>query len=127
VKQERAIDALLSGETVSEASRKVRVDRSTVYRWLEDPSFVASLNSRRWEMRAANEVQLQLLQSIALEQVRAAIERGNATIALAVLKGSGVLTGVPPSIGPVTPAAVAREVRAREKSDELDDLINSIG
>ncbi len=66
VKQEKAIDALLSGETMTQGSEFVAVDRSTVHRWLSNPTFAASLNSRRLEMRASCEARIERLQDLAI-------------------------------------------------------------
>ena len=50
VKQTLAVDLLASGMTVSETARKVGVDRRTIYRWYEDPVFMAELEDRRQEL-----------------------------------------------------------------------------
>ena len=49
-KQTLAVDLLASGMTVSETARKVGVDRRTIYRWYEDPVFMAELEDRRQEL-----------------------------------------------------------------------------
>ena len=50
VKQTLAVDLLASGMTVSETARKVGVDRRTIYRWYDDPVFMAELEDRRQEL-----------------------------------------------------------------------------
>ena len=49
-KQTLAVDLLASGMTVSETARKVGVDRGTIYRWYDDPVFMAELEDRRQEL-----------------------------------------------------------------------------
>ncbi len=49
-KQILAVDLLASGMTVSETARKVGRDRGTIYRWFDDPVFMAELEDRRQEL-----------------------------------------------------------------------------
>ncbi len=49
-KQILAVDLLASGTTVSETAREVGVDPSTIYRWYNDPVFMAELEDRRQEL-----------------------------------------------------------------------------
>lgn len=125
-KQERAIDALLQGETLSQTAQTVGVDRSTIHRWSAQPEFAASLNRRRLAMRDASMSRLQRLQELSIETMEGAIKQGNEQAALAVLRGTGLLNGQPAEIGPTHPDGVRREQLAKENSDRLDDLINSM-
>ena len=49
-KQALAVDLLASGMTVSETARMVGRDRGTIYRWFNDPVFMAELENRRQEL-----------------------------------------------------------------------------
>ncbi len=49
-KQILAVDLLASGTTVSETARKVGRDPRTIYRWYNDPVFMAELEDRRQEL-----------------------------------------------------------------------------
>ena len=49
-KQILAVDLLASGTTASETARKVDVNRRTIYRWFDDPVFMAELEDRRQEL-----------------------------------------------------------------------------
>ena len=54
VDQERAISALLTGESVTAAAGRAGVSRQTVHRWLaEDPAFIAEYNQARREIAEA--------------------------------------------------------------------------
>jgi len=119
VKQDAAIPLLLAGETVSEVASALDVHRSTVHRWMALPEFVATLNSRRWEAREASEARLHQLQIAALDAIERAVENGDARIALAVLKGTGLLEGKPLPIGPAEVKGVESQVRDRERQREL--------
>lgn len=125
-KQERAIDVLLVGETTSQVAQTVGVDRSTIHRWLSQAEFAASLNRRRLALREAYQFRLQRLQERAIETLEGEIEQGNGRMALAVLKGTGLLSGGLTTIGPTNADAVRREQAAKENDDHLTDLINSM-
>jgi hypothetical protein len=125
-KQERGVDALLMGKSVSQVAKTLGIDRSTVHRSLVQPEFVATLNGRRLALREAGQARLEQLQATAIETVEALVEQGNGRIALAVLKGTGLLSGKPSIIGPTDPTGVRREQAAKENEDRLTDLINAM-
>ena len=72
-----AVESLLAGSTVTETALVAGVDRSTLYRWLRDPLFLATYNGRRAEMREAAEAKLLKLQTKALEAVERALDEGD--------------------------------------------------
>jgi transposase-like protein len=51
--QEKAIEALLAGKSVTEAAIAAGVDRTTVHRWLKDVRFEVALGRARRELREA--------------------------------------------------------------------------
>jgi hypothetical protein len=58
-KQERALDHLLAGETITAAAKAVNADPSTLHRWLrEDPQFQATYNQRRRQLQEAHQTRL---------------------------------------------------------------------
>ena len=123
-KQLKTLDALLSGRTVTEAAHGGRVHRATVHRWLRDPTFLAELNSRREELRDAADARLEQLQSTALAAVEAAVDAGDARIALSVLRGMGSLSGKRAAIGPTDPDRVAKDRERQQAQRALyDDLV----
>jgi hypothetical protein len=89
-----AVEALLSGQTHTEAAEAAGVSRQTVHRWRnESPVFQAAFNRARNELAAAVEARLRKLALRALDAVETSVEQGNAASALAVLKGLGLLDG----------------------------------
>jgi len=46
-KHQRAIDLLLTGASITETARQLRVARMTVQRWLGEPGFCAELSAQR--------------------------------------------------------------------------------
>jgi hypothetical protein len=115
------LEALLAGSTVTEAALAAEVDRSTLYRWQRDPSFLATYNGRRAEMREAAEAKLQKLQKKALDAVERALDEGDSRVALTVLRGMGLLDGKRPTYGSDDPARVAKDRRATARKQELAD------
>lgn len=49
----RALELLLAGRTVGEIAAELRVNRATVWRWLADPDFAASIARERDARRTA--------------------------------------------------------------------------
>ncbi|HZW03975.1 MAG TPA: hypothetical protein VFF68_08605 [Anaerolineaceae bacterium] len=70
-RQRAAIEALLVTPTTQEAAAQVRVGRSTLYRWLRDPSFKSSL--REAEQAAVEAASRRLL--VMQDQALATFER----------------------------------------------------
>lgn len=122
--QERAIEALLSGETASSTAKTVGVHRTTIHRWLADPHFVAALNQRRSDLREASQARLHRIEGSALDAVEQALTDGNPQVAIAVLKGVGLLDGKRVAIGPTDPAQIERQRRAAEREREFLDAVD---
>ena len=92
--QVKALDALLSGGTVSDAARTAGVDRSTVHRWLRDDyGFQAAHNQGRQDLLDAVQNRLLLALSAAGHTLTRAIAQGDVKASLALLKGLGFLQG----------------------------------
>lgn len=109
--QERALEALLSGVSVAEASRAEGVDRATVHRWLRsDPAFQVAFNQARTAMRAAAEGRLETLASKALDVIAYALDQSDPKTAIAVLRGVGLLSGT----AAATPASCACVIRPHD-------------
>ena len=98
--QERVLERLLAGDTVTAAAKAVKLDRSTVHRWFrEDLEFQAAYNEGRYELRAATRDRLFRLTERAAETVEHAVESGDVRTSLRLLERLGLLT--PPGIGSV--------------------------
>lgn len=46
IKKEKAIEALINGENISDTARLANVNRKTIYRWMEEPEFKANWDER---------------------------------------------------------------------------------
>jgi transposase-like protein len=92
--QEKALAALLAGQTITDAAKAAEVDRSTIYRWLRDacrPDFRIALERGRLELRQAVEARLLALANEATDCLEHAFARGDGKSALALLHGLGLL------------------------------------
>ncbi len=120
--QERVIAELLRGQTITQASAAGEVARETVHRWMrEDFTFQAAYNAGRRELRDAMQARLVRMAQRATEVVEKAIEDGDAKAAMDVLKGMGLLTGKPESIGSGNPDELARNGKHSSKLQEMWD------
>jgi hypothetical protein len=69
--QAEVIAALVSGATITSATKAAGVDRSTFYVWVKrDPDFVAELNRAQKERETAARAQLDSLVDAALDALR---------------------------------------------------------
>ena len=73
--QYHAIEALVSGSSVTAAARAAGVARETVSRWMHhDPAFIAELENTRSEIAAQTRLALEALGMRAIATLREAIE-----------------------------------------------------
>ncbi|MCP4448758.1 MAG: hypothetical protein GY811_26005 [Myxococcales bacterium] len=120
----------MGGTSVSKAAEEIGVDRSTVHRWLRDDwGFKAAVNGARLELHRAVELRLAQVASGATEVVANAIESGDVRAALAVLKGTGALSGRLEEPGSDRADLLAEEAQVREARQREDNLLQllSIG
>jgi hypothetical protein len=116
--QELALEKLASGASIPNAAKAAGVDRKTVYRWLQsDPHFAAAFNTWRAERVASNRARALAMSDLALDTVSAAMEQGNARVALQVAKATGALK--PDRPGPTDPEELRRRRELREGRQEM--------
>jgi hypothetical protein len=85
-----ALDVLDAGGSHTEAAGSSGVDRTTVSRWAtKHPAFVAELNRRKRERAEESACQIADITSTALGSVGAAIQAGDASLAMQWLKQFG--------------------------------------
>lgn len=106
--QERALVALLAGQSVTEAAKAAKVTRQTVHRWMRSPDFLAALNAGRNDLRLELESKLENIASRAIGNVERSVREGDTRVSIALLKGLGLLGGRAPVVGTES----AAEIRA---------------
>ena len=115
--QERAIEALVSGDTVTSAAA-AKVDRTTVYRWMRaDYDFIAALNLARRYIIEASQARLLSLADKALTVVKESLDGGDPRTALTVLQRLGLLSPAP--LGEVDPRRIERSAQEAQQREEL--------
>jgi hypothetical protein len=93
-----ALDALLSGKSITDAADAAGVSRRTIYTWVrENCRFQAALNRGRREMRQAVSSRVEQIAADAAECVARAVREGNVNAAMQILKSLNFLT--PTKIG----------------------------
>jgi len=89
-KQLMAIDMILTGLNDREVAESIGVGRNTVNKWRNhDEDFQAELNERRKALNEATQNRIRSLTQKALDAIEYALDRGDARIALEVLKMAG--------------------------------------
>lgn len=98
--QQRVIEGLVGGASITLAAKAGRVSRQTVHRWLRDDfEFQANLNAARTNLRSEIDSRLVGLATGAIDAVENALQKSDVSAALGVLKGLGLFGGrqQPPS------------------------------
>lgn len=91
IQKQRALQLLFEGKSASQVAEMIGVDRTTVYRWLKEPSFVAERNRQANELRDTAQSRLHALVGKSIDVVERQVEAGNLKAALAVLKSTGMM------------------------------------
>jgi transposase-like protein len=86
IQKRRALQLLLGGKAVAQVAEAIGVDRTTVYRWLKEPGFIAERNRQATDLWEAGQARLRSLVGKSLDVVERQVEAGNLKAALAILK-----------------------------------------
>ena len=114
--QERAVELLLAGMTVTAVAASIGVSRETVHRWRrENFQFVAAVNRGKRELSDAASTRLLAAWSKAAENVSKAVESGDLRASLLVLRGFGTPFGPNPPVGSDDPDKLAVDAELAEK------------
>ena len=115
----RALEQLMTGQSMSAAARGAGVARATLYRWLnEDADFRAAHNAWQKDTMAAARSSILALTEPAIRAVAAALEAGDAKIGMTLLKSVGLLT--PPAPGSTDAEDVKKEQQIEQKRKETN-------
>jgi hypothetical protein len=121
--QRRAIEAILSGNTMTDAAKTAGVNRSTVWRWMnKDAEFQSALNSYKREALDQLSMRTTALASLAISAVEAALRAGDEKTGIAVLRGLGFLNGV--RLDP--PTDDVHELRMRQRRSAFARVMESV-
>ncbi len=113
--KERVIEGLVGGLSITTAADANGVSRQNVHRWLrEDYEFQAQLNATRTDLRNETEARLFALAAEAIGALENALQRGDASVGLSVLKGLGLLAGKQHVLGCESASTLRSQVATRE-------------
>ena len=117
--QAEAVRLLTFGTPVAHAAQAIGVNRSTLFRWLEQDQFKALLNRGRQDRQTAIQTQLEMLAQRAVNAVAGRLDGGGDQTGMQLLKGLGFLPGVLTKIDSSDPKALAAARRNRSQYDEI--------
>lgn len=123
--QLQVIELLMAGQTVSEACKRVGLDRSTYYLWAKsDPVFVSEMSRARAELRHSFRIRLAKMTDQAIgvvEELLANAEDPKIRMqaALSILKANGLLEPDKEAVGSIDPEDVARSMAQQRELDIL--------
>lgn len=106
--QRQAIQLLLLGKTITEVSAILNKDRKTLYRWRENPHFLAVYNELQGEMFIGIRGRLQSLTEKAVDVLQQHLEQGNLKAALELLKIINLYGNVPSSAAATDPELILK-------------------
>jgi hypothetical protein len=124
------IEALIAGKTKAAAAEAVGVAAYTVSRWHKEALFVATLNSRRKDIHAANVERLRSLTTVALDVYEEALSSPDLALRLKaaglILKAGGL--GELPAIPAQTdPAQIETDWKIQRNHEQLSALLAESG
>ena len=90
--QNQAIQLLLQGMSISDVATAVGRERTTLYRWLQQPKFLAERNRLAKETFDASRARLHSLANQAINVVERRVKAGDLKASMHVLKMTGLAT-----------------------------------
>ena len=107
--QRRAITLLSMGKTISEVAKTLDKDRKTLYRWLENPHYIAEYNRMQCELSDGVRNRLHSLAGKAVDVIEAKLDEGNLRAAIELLKIISVYGKLPETSTLSDPEIIAKD------------------
>lgn len=122
-----AIEQLAAGSTVVRAAQIAGVSRETIHRWCRDDwEFQAALNRARRDLQEAVHRRLLAAAERAAANVAEAVEGGNLSASLALLKSLGSMGITSRDLGSDDPEILAEEAELREREAKTARVWRSV-
>ena len=119
--QQKALELLSTGKTITEVASSLDLNRTTIWRWTKNPEFQASLNTLIAEARVEVQQSLIALQEKAIETLKDCLSSSNDMVrlktALSVLDKASAIKKGPTS---------AQSIRLMEVSFDPKDIYKKI-
>ena len=120
--QNKALALLATGQSVEEISNLLGIHRSTLWRWRQDPQFIAEWNKLVYETKEAQERALLEMQAKAIGALGDCLNSRNEMVKLrASLTILEKVQGL--KVGATNPKQV---LQIKENAKQLDDILNCI-
>ncbi|HEY2584154.1 MAG TPA: hypothetical protein VGI81_00145 [Tepidisphaeraceae bacterium] len=117
--QELALEHLTAGVSIADTARAARVDRRTLHRWIRDDArFAAAYNAWRQEVIDSGRARVLAMANRALNTMNAAIEKGDARVAVQVAKATGAMDA--PKPGSADAAMVRRQRKLDDEQHQIE-------
>jgi len=120
--QNKALALLATGQSVEEISNSLGIHRSTLWRWRQDPQFIAEWNKLIYETKEVQERALLEMQAKAIGALGDCLNSRNEMVKLrASLTILEKVQGL--KVGATNPKQV---LQIKENAKQLDDILNCI-
>ena len=120
--QNKALALLATGQSVEEISNLLGIHRSTLWRWRQDPQFIAEWNKLIYETKEVQERALLEMQAKAIGALGDCLNSRNEMVKLrASLTILEKVQGL--KVGATNPKQV---LQIKENAKQLDDILNCI-
>ena len=134
VKQERAIELILAGQSDGKVAKEVGVTRQTICAWrLHNPEFIATLNTRRRELFDGAQDRLRSMLPQALDRLASELDGPQGwRVALRIIDMVGLAAPRDENYGSIgigltnADAIVAAEADHARPPSELDQIVSDI-
>jgi post-segregation antitoxin (ccd killing protein) len=124
--QERAVELILGGMTVTAVAASIGVSRETVHRWQrENFPFIAAVNRAKRELSEAASVRLLAAWNKAAENVAKAVEDGDLKASFLVLRGFAGPFGIAHPIGSDDPDKLGADWEQAQREARLQRLLSA--
>ena len=118
--QQQALSLLAAGQGIEEISRSLKINRSTLWRWRQEPQFIAEWNQLLHEMKEGQERALLELQQKAMSALEDCLGSTNEMVKLrASLTILDKIEGL--KVGATEPTQILRN---QQQAARLEELFN---